>query len=196
MYPDKFSGLGAIDPRNAKKAIAEAERCVTDLGLKGISLSLRFFHDPPKYADDRSLYPLYDFCQDSSIPVSLTLSTHAGYDMSYSHPLAVDHVARDFPKLTIIIQHGCWPWVMEICGLCFTRENVYLSWDFYGVSFPGRMHYVDAANTYLEDRVLFGSGFPMRNLKMMVEGHKALPLRPEVTEKYFYSNGARLLGLA
>ncbi|MFH1169147.1 MAG: amidohydrolase family protein [Chloroflexota bacterium] len=196
QYPGKFTGFAAIDPRDARKAVAETERSVKVLGLKGITLSLRFFNDPPMYADDPKLYLLYDYCQEEGIPLMLTLSNRLGRDMSYCHPLPVDHVARDFPWLTIIIQHGCWPWVTEVCGLCWSRQNVYLTTDFFGVRFPGHMEYVYAANTFLQDRILFGSAFPKRNLKLMVEANQALPFRPEVAEKYFYKNAARLLGLS
>ncbi len=193
-YPGKFTGFAGIDHRDISKAIDETERSIKRLGLKGINMDLAYFQDPPIKHDNPKLYPYYDYLQANSIPMMLTMSGLMGDNMATAHPLPVDAVARDFPKLIIIIMHACWPYVAEVCGMCFKRTNVYLVPDYYGYGFPGYMGYVEAANTYLGDRVLFGTAFPLRNMKIMVETHKTLPFRPEVAEKYFYKNAARLLG--
>jgi len=196
-YPGKFTGFAGIDHRNVKKAIEETERCVKKLGLKGINMDLGYFQDPPIQYNDAKLYPLYDYLEKNNIPLMATLSGLVGDNMTTAHPLPVDAVARDFPKLTIILTHGCWPYVQEACGMAFKRPNVYLVPDYYGYGFPGYLGYVEAANTFLADRLLFGTAFPMRNMKIIVETHKTLPFRSEeVAEKYFYKNAARLLGLS
>lgn len=195
QYPDKFTGFAGIDHRDTRKAIAEIERCTKELGLKGINMDVGLYRSPQRCLDDPIIYPIYDYCQEMGIPVMSTVCSVMGHDMMYAHPVHVDHVARDFPKLTFIMAHAAWPFAEEACGICLTRRNVYLQPDIYGTTVPGHMHYVEAANSYLQDRVLYGSAFPMRNLKLSVKAHKALPFRPEVAEKYFYKNAARLLGL-
>lgn len=72
-----------------------------------------------------------------------------------------------------MIAHSCWPWLAESCGLAFRRRNVYLLPDMFGIM-PGSALWVEAANTYLEDR---------------------MPFRAEVREKVMYANVARLLDL-
>jgi len=53
----------------------------------------------------------------------------------------------------------------------------------------------EAANTYLADRLLFGTAFPIVPLKPMVEAFRRLPWRDEVQGKVEYSNAARPLRL-
>ena len=103
-----------------------------------------------------------------------TLSALVGSDISYSHPVHLDRVAADFPEVSLIVRHACWPWVTEVCGVAFRRQNVYLIPDAYGVSMPGYQQWVEAANTYLADRLLFGTAFPIAPLKPMVEAFRSL----------------------
>ena len=64
-YPDKFIGFAGIDPRRGKEAIQELERCVEELGLKGLKLwPLTGF-----YPDDLNFYPFYKRVQELEIPV-------------------------------------------------------------------------------------------------------------------------------
>ena len=61
--------------------------------------------------------------------------------------------------------------------------------------FPFAQEYFRAANTYLQDQYLFGSAYPFYALKPAVDNNRAA-LRPQVHQKVFYDNAARLLGLA
>jgi predicted TIM-barrel fold metal-dependent hydrolase len=60
---------------------------------------------------------------------------------------------------------------------------------------PGTTEWVQAANSYLQDRMLFGTAYPYQGVKQMVDSYLKLPYRPEVLEKVMYKNAARLLGL-
>ena len=95
-----------------------------------------------------------------------------------------------------LVRHACWPWVTEACGVAFRRQNVYLIPDAYGVNMPGYQQWVEAANTYLADRLLFGTAFPITPLKPMVEAFRKLPFRADVREKVEYKNAQKLLRLA
>ena len=97
--------------------------------------------------------------------------------------------------VTFLVRHACWPWVTEVCGVAYRRQNVYLIPDAYGVRHPGYTHWVEAANTYLADRLLFGTAFPIVPLKPMVDAFRSLPFRDDVREKVEYKNAARLLNL-
>ncbi|MFC1963904.1 amidohydrolase family protein [Chloroflexota bacterium] len=209
QYPDKFSGFGAVDPGDIPAAVAETERCIK-IGLKGIILEPNVQFGviavtdtmvpaaqmaPPSYADDPKYRPIYAKCQEMGIPVMLPLSARLGPDLSYCSPHQVDHIAGEFPKLTIIVAHGCWPMVGEACGVAWRRRNVYLLPNIYGVNMPGHLHYVEAANWYLADRMLFGSVYPAAPMKEMVNFYRELPWGLGVIEKVMYQNAAKLLGL-
>ena len=75
------------------------------------------------------------------------------------------------------------------------RPNVYLNPDAYGVSMPGYQQWVEAANTYLADRLLFGTAFPIVPLKPMVEAFRRPAWRDGVREKVEYKNAQTLLRL-
>lgn len=194
QYPGKFTGFAGVPLTDMGQALEEAQRCLDDLGLPGLMLEpgMRL---PPTYPDDARLYPLYELCRQRGAQVLLTLSGLVGSDISYCHPVHLDRVAADFPTVPLIVRHACWPWVTEACGVAFRRQNVYLIPDAYGVSMPGYMQWVEAANTYLADRLLFGTAFPIVPLKPMVEAFRRLPWRDEVRVKVEYHNAARLLRL-
>lgn len=67
------------------------------MGLKGINLEPGSYPEA-MYADDRRLYPIYAYCEDKGIPVSVMAGgSSAGPDLSYTNPIHIDRVAGDFP---------------------------------------------------------------------------------------------------
>lgn len=61
--------------------------------------------------------------------------------------------------------HGSYPWVPQVLFSCMCRPNMYLAPDMYMYNMPGAADYVTAANGFLRDRFLFGSGYPYIPLK-------------------------------
>jgi predicted TIM-barrel fold metal-dependent hydrolase len=191
-----IAGFGGISLRDGlKRALDEVESAVVGHGLKGVTVEPGWSGLPMMYADDPRLYPIYDLCQDLDVIMAMTISVRMGSDLSYSNPEAVDRVAGDFPKLKIVVSHAFWPWVEASCGLAFRRPNVYLLPDLYGWSCPGHHKWVEAANTYLQDRMLFGSAYPLMGTRDIVQAYQRLPYRDGVLEKVMYGNAARLLGM-
>ena len=192
------AGFGALCPRAGKlrESIDETVRCMGELGLKGMTLEPSVGMRPLTWADDRVLYPIYECLESLGGILALTVSRGAPHDQTLAHsdPEAVDKVARDFPKLRIVISHAFWPWVQQSCGLAFRRENVYLLPDLYGMGMPGYLEWVEAANSCLQDRILFGSAYPYLGVQEMVASYVKLPYRPEVLEKVMHGNARRLLG--
>lgn len=193
QYPDRFVGFGAIDPLDRRAAMDEINRAV-GLGLKGINIEPGTYRTP-LYADDARLYPIYAQCEDLGLPIILMTGGNPGPDLSYTNPVQVDRVAAHFPKLSIIVSHGNWPWVHEILHVAFRRPNVFVSPDMYLFDLPGSDDYVKAADTYLADQFIYASAYPLTPLKDYAERFLALPIRPESMEKVVYKNAARLLKL-
>lgn len=193
-YPGRFTGFAGIDISNISTAVEQTEHCLDDLGFMGVMLEPGNAV-PPMYPDDRKLYPIYEICRRRGAHVLYTLSVWVGSDISYSRPVYVDRVAADFPDLKIIIRHACWPWVTEACGMALRRPNIYLIPDAYAVSMPGYQQWVEAANTYLADRLLFGTAFPIVPLKPIVDAFRRLPFNEGVRSRVEYQNAAALLNL-
>lgn len=193
-YPDRFAGFVGLDPRDMDAAIAQVDRDVVHGPLKGAGLEPGTL-PAPWYADDRRIYPLYDYCARHEVPVILMVGGNAGPDVTYTHPVQADHVAADFPRLKLILSHGGWPWVQEVLHVAFRRPNIYVSPDMYLFHMPGWQDYVTAANYFLQDRFLFASSYPFLPVQGCVEAFHAMPFRPEVLSKLLYNNAAGLLGL-
>jgi len=199
-HEDVFlAGFGGICPKTGEigETLDEIDRCVDTLNLKGIALEPSISMRPLAMADDPILYPVYERIQERGLILGLTLSRGniPEQTLRHSNPEAVDRVAGDFPRMTVVVSHAFWPWAEQSCGLAFRRRNVYLHPDLYGMGMPGTREWVEAANSYLQDRVLFGSAYPYLGVKEMAESYLKLPYRPEVLEKVMYKNAARLLGL-
>jgi predicted TIM-barrel fold metal-dependent hydrolase len=193
-WPGRFIGVGSVDPSDRRRALAQIDEALA-LGLKAINLEPGAY-EQPLYADERRLYPIYAYCEDKSIPVSIMAGGSAGPDLSYTHPMHVDRVAADFPDLRIAITHGAWPWVHEILHVAFRRPNVYLSPDQYLCNLPGMDDYIRAANGFLADRFLYASSYPFIGAKIYADWFRALPLRRELLPRLMHANAVRFLGLS
>jgi len=199
-HPQRFVALAGVDLRDIGRGVAEIERCAKIKGYVGASIEPGATFEA-MYADDRRLYPLYEKCQALDIPMSITLSGYlaamVGHDLSYGSPTPVYKVAKDFPKLKIIVSHAAWPNIMPMMEVAFIRENVYVSPDLYmnGVNTPGAHEYIKAAQFFLGDRLLFGTAYPSRPLKESVAAFLEWKLPAELQEKILYRNAARLFRL-
>lgn len=201
-YPDRFpvaiAGI-SISGTEVDAAVAEIERTMTELGFAGVALDPGWW-TPPCYVDDRRIYPLYEKCAELNGVLYLTCSLMQGPDISYAEPYRIQRVANDFPTLKIVVVHGAFPFVHEMLGVMIAnapRGNLWVLPDFFQFipGFPGAQDWVDAANQYLSDRILYASSYPVRPLKQSVEEFRRFSYRPEVLERLLWQNAAELFGI-
>ena len=76
-YPEKFIGVAGIDPTNRAKALEEIERFVVNGPLKAVGMEPGVLASP-MYADDRRIYPIYEYCAEHGIPVQMCIRDSAG----------------------------------------------------------------------------------------------------------------------
>jgi predicted TIM-barrel fold metal-dependent hydrolase len=197
--PDRIAcGFGCVDPREPMAAVREVDRAVLELGLRGIVFEPGFLGISPI---DRRCYPVYARCAQLGVPVGL----HTGINFSshgpleYERPVLIDRIACDFPELTLVCQHGGWPWPHEAAAIAWKHRNVYLE---FGAIAPRYMApgggggWGDIArlmDTVLREQVLFGADWPMLRYERALEEIEALGLRPESRSAYLRSNAERLL---
>ena len=189
----RLVGFAAVDV-NGPDPEGELLHAVRELHLAGVALDPGM-GDPPRHVDDPALEPIYRRCQELGVPVMLTVSGNAGPDIGFADPVRVDRVAAAFPGLQLVVAHGGWPWVHPMLGVAFRRPNVWLCPDMYMVRMPGVEAYVEAANGFLSERLLFGSSYPFLPLDGALEAWRALPLRPHVQRAVLGDNARRLLKL-
>lgn len=190
-YPDRIVGFAGIDVSNTlHDALAEIETYVVKGGLKGI------FIEPQRalkaHPSDKRNFPIYERCVELDVPVVIMSGPFAGPDISFTDPAHIDQVATQFPSLKIVCGHGCWPYVFEVIAVAFKHPNVYVSPDIYHFV-PGGDAYVQAANGFMADQLVFGTAYPIRPLKQTVDDFRAFAWKDGVLEKALYRNARKLL---
>lgn len=187
-------GIASVDPqtRGIKAALAEIERATRQLGLRGINVEPGF-GNPAVAADDAHFLPVYDACAQLGVPVFI-MSGPTTPDFAHTDPAPIGRIARQFPNLNIVVYHGCYPYVNEIIGVAFRYENVHLVPDMYLFQ-PGSNLYVEAANSFLREQLLFATSYPFRAMRQTVDDFLNLGFKEEVLDSVFYKNAERVLKL-
>lgn len=191
---NELIGIASVDPqtRGIKAALAEIERATGKLGLRGINVEPGFGH-PPVVADDASFLPVYDACEQLGLPVFI-MSGPTTPNFEHTDPAPIGRIARQFPNLNIVVYHGCYPYVNEIIGIAFRYENVSLVPDMY-IFQPGSNLYVEAANGFMRDQLLFATSYPFRAMRQTVDDFLQLGFKDEVLHRVLYGNAERILRL-
>jgi uncharacterized protein len=88
--------------------------------------------------------------------------------LKYAHPLHIDDVANEHPKMNFIIAHMGFPWVRDAAEVCYKNENVYsdcsgfvygkFTDQDYSKFFKTLREFYDIAPS---DKLLFGTDFPI-----------------------------------
>lgn len=194
-WPSRFIGLAGIAPcMGLDKAFSEIQQYVIDGSCAGIALEPAF--DPePWFVDDKKIFPLYEKCQFEDIPIVFTFGGIFTSSLEYYLPVAMDKVARLFPKLRIALSHGGWPFVTEICQLAFNHNNIYIAPDMYMINAPGSMDYIVAANGLLYDRMIFASAAPIISIRDAAYHYQNCGVKEKFLPYLMEKNARRFLGI-
>jgi uncharacterized protein len=200
-YPRQFVGFACVDPWKGQRAIDEMDRAITGLGLIGAK-----FHPGIQafYPNDKQFYPLYEKICELGVPTLFHTGTNGlgagtpggmGIKLDYTRPIYLDHVAADFPQLTIIGAHPAWPWHEEMLAIIGHKSNVFMDLSGWSPKYVPKA-IMDEARTRLQDRILFGSDYPFIMPQRWLADFDALEgFSPEVRRKILHDNAARILKL-
>ena len=200
QYPDRFPvALAGINGANVDGALQEIERTLKGMLFNGIAVDPGWWV-PPRYVDDPQNYPLYQKCAELGGVLYLTCSLMQGPDISYADPFRIQRVANDFPTLQIVVVHGAFPHTSEMLGVMIANAplgNLWVIPDFFQFipGFPGAQDWVEAANHFLGDRILYASSYPVRPLGQSLAEFRRFSYKPEVLEKLLAGNAATLFGI-
>lgn len=199
QYPHRFPlAMAGINGTDVPAAVREVERTLTKMGFNGIAVDPGWWV-PAMYVDDPRIYPIYAKCQELGAVMYLTCSLMQGPDISYAEPWRIQRVANDFPTLQIVVVHAAFPYTSEMIGVMIANAplgNLWVLPDFFQSvpGFPGAMEWVDAANHFLGDRMLYASSYPVRPLKQSLSEFRRFPYRPEVLDDLLFKNAEKLFG--
>ena len=182
-HPDKFFCLMTLHP-DMEDPKAEVERAM-EMGLKGVKLH----PDMQKFAlDDPICHKMYAACENLC-PMLL----HTGDKrFRYSNPDMIPRVLDRFPGLTLICAHmgGYSEW--DAAARCLADTNVYVdcSSTFFAVD---KEKVLELFDLYGEDRILFGSDYPMWHVGDEIKTLLSLGLSDTALKKIFSENILRIL---
>ena len=192
-YPTRFVGIAGVNLERPVEAVRELDRAIRELGFKALRVIPWLWKLPP---NDRLYYPLYVKCIELDAPFCTQVG-HTGPLMpsETGRPIPyIDEVALTFPELKIVGGHIGYPWTDEMIALAWKHEHVYIDTSAYLPRYypPQLLHFM---NSYGQDKVLFGSNFPMLDLKQCAEQARALELKPEAKAKFLSGNARRVFRL-
>jgi predicted TIM-barrel fold metal-dependent hydrolase len=200
-YPKQFIGFGSVDPSKGRAAVREAERCFTDLKLRGLK-----FHPQQQafFPNDQRFYPLWEVAQGLGIIVLFHTGTTGvgvgrpgggGIKLKYARPIPyIDDVAADFPELTVILAHPSFPWQDEQLAMLVHKPNVYMDLSGWSPKYFSPL-LVQYAKTLVQDKVMFGSDYPVISPERWLNDFDALGFGAGVRQKILIDNAKRVLKL-
>jgi predicted TIM-barrel fold metal-dependent hydrolase len=196
QHPDRFYGLAGLDPTEGMAGVRALERAVREDGFIGAHFYPHWFELAPDHA---RWYPFYAKCCELDIPVQLQVGQSMIYDpslrlRSVGRPIALDAVACDFPELKIIGIHVGIPWTDEMIAMAWKHPNVYIGCDAHSPAYwpESFRHYI---NSYGQDKVIFGTDFPILRFERTRQEIDALGLKPGPLRKLLRDNANRLYRL-
>ena len=185
--PDRLIGFGALHP--ASEDIEGDLLHLISLGLRGVKLhpDIQDFK-----IDDYRALTIYEACERHGVPILF----HAGdgrYDRS--NPNRLVPVLRIYNRLNVIAAHfggySIWDQAVEaLAGM----PNLYVDCSS-AMPFLTDDKIREYIRRYGEDRVLFGTDYPMWTGENEVPRLLSLGLSDEAYRKIFSENAMKLLGL-
>ena len=199
-YSKTFIGYGSVDPWKGKAAVDEVGRCV-DMGLRGMKFQQATQAFEPS---NKRFFPIYEACIRLNLPVIFHTGTTAIYAgtpggggllLEYCRPIPyIDRIAAWYPELRIIMAHPAWPWHDDQLAVLRHKGNVYMDLSGWAPKyFPESI--VHNANTLIQDKVFFGSDFPVLTPERWLSEFATLPIKETVRPKILLHNAAKFLGL-
>lgn len=199
-YPEVFIGFGSVDPWKGASAVKEVQRCA-DLGLRG----MKFQQATQAFCPTHSrFFPIYEACERLNLAVIFHTGTTAigagtpggrGLTLEYCRPIPyIDELAARYPELRIIMAHPAWPWHEDQMAVLRHKGNVYMDLSGWAPKYfpPSVIH---NANTLVQDKVFFGSDFPVLTPQRWLAEFAELPFKDTVRPKILLQNAAKFLGI-
>jgi len=117
--------IGVADPqKNQPDHLKRVENVLALRKVRALKGYLGYLHYPPT---DNGYRPYYELAERFQIPfVFHTGDTYSPYaKVRFAHPLLVDDVAVDHPKVNFVLAHVGNPWLMDAAEVVYKNMNVW-----------------------------------------------------------------------
>jgi len=118
-HPGKLVSLAGIDPRRPE-APALLRRCLVEYKMNG----LKWHPDNGYYPNSPEAYAMLEVLNEFGYPLLTHCSPLPHSKAKFAHPLHLDDIAADFPKLQIIAAHMGHLWWHDWAALAQFKENI------------------------------------------------------------------------
>lgn len=195
-HPDRFHGLAGVDPHEGMTGVRALESAVRSDGFIGAHCYPHWFDLAPDHA---RYYPFYAKCVELGVPYQLQVGQSMIYapehrTRSVGQPITLDAVACDFPELKLVGIHVGIPWHDEMIAMAWKHPNVFIGSDAHSPKYWPES-FVRYLNSYGQDKVIFGTDFPVLDFARTRAEIEALNLKPDVLRKFLRENVIRIYGL-
>ena len=195
-YPERFYGLAGIDPFEGMDGVRAFEDAIKNMGFVGAHLYPHWYELAPDHA---KYYPFYAKCCELNVPIQMQVGQSMVYSQEYrtksvGQPIALDAVACDFPELKLIGIHVGIPWHDEMISMAWKHDNIFIGCDAHRPKYWPKS-FIRYLNSYGQDKIIFGTDFPVLEFKKTIDDIDALGLKSEVRKKLLRDNVIRVYGL-
>ena len=197
LHPEKLEGWASIDP-NERDCVEQLDRCVNELGLRGLKVGPVYQHFDP---EDTKYWPLFKRAEELGLPVMWHQGTTfpSKARLKWARPLQLEALAMAFPDLRMIIAHLGHPWEIDTTVLIRKCPNVYT--DISAVHYRPWRYWrsmIEAIEYGVEHKILLASDFPsatidnvingLRNVNKVVEGTPLPKVPDDVIDDIIHEN--------
>ncbi|WP_232698296.1 amidohydrolase family protein [Brevibacillus daliensis] len=206
-YPDRFIGLGTVPLQDVDAAIREMDRCINELGLKGIEIGSNV---NGANLDDPRLIPFFEMCEKWRVPLFIHPWETMGRDRLPRHnfmytigmpsetalaaaSLVNSGLMEKFPNLQVCFAHGggSFPYILPRLDKGWevwphlrltTHPPSYYAKNFYFDSLvydPLNIKYL--IDRFGADKIVVGSDYPF--LLREIPPGEVIDKTPDLSEK-------------
>lgn len=189
QLPGQVYGMFGVNPFDALEGVKQLERAVKDFGFIAIHVHPHGFDLGPEHA---FYFPYYAKCVELGIPAVFSMGHTLDFmPIENGRPTRLDKIALYFPELTIVCTHTGWPWVEEAIAMASKHPNVYLGTSAYSPK-VWKLEMIKFINSWGQDKVLWGSDFPLLKHPEVLAQLDALDLREGPKKKLLWENALKV----
>lgn len=214
-YPERFAGFSMLPWQETSAAVAELERAVKELGLKGPKVGS--YLDNGDRLDNKKYWPIFKKINELDVPMFIHprqvhpdgIKAYEGYSQLTSRNwgfaadaslsamrLILSGLFDECPRLKIVLGHmgeglPFWLWRMGDGSNKYVKENFY-------VATSGNFFHPALICSYMAmpEHVLFGADWPPESNKEAVEFMETAPILSDSDkEKIYHLNAERIFSL-